>query len=131
MFFTPDWTYSTMLHKLPELTHKPFALLSAVRKSTRVKKNMHFFNKHINSGLNLYVVLICFAPVLCDCISISDLPTCAVAPVVNSFPESCNGDIACACQGQSFITSVIPLVEAACTPEELETAVSILGQLCL
>ncbi|KAI4193222.1 MAG: hypothetical protein LQ350_008421 [Teloschistes chrysophthalmus] len=54
--------------------------------------------------------------------SLTDLPTCALAPATAAFTSSnCGQDIACICKDQNFINSLRPVIERACSPEDFQS----------
>ncbi|KAI4247254.1 MAG: hypothetical protein L6R40_001597 [Gallowayella cf. fulva] len=64
--------------------------------------------------------------------SLADVPGCASAAAISSFTSSgCSvDDAACICKNQSFLASLLPLIEGACSPEELKKTVDITTKFC-
>ncbi|KAL8785615.1 MAG: hypothetical protein Q9213_003269 [Squamulea squamosa] len=54
--------------------------------------------------------------------SLSDVPACASQAALNSFTNSgCPlTDAACICKNPNYLSSLLPVVRAACSPEELQ-----------
>ncbi|KAI4179684.1 MAG: hypothetical protein LQ346_007150, partial [Caloplaca aetnensis] len=64
--------------------------------------------------------------------SLTDVPSCASGPAISSFASTgCSPtDIPCICRNQGFLTSLLPVVEAACSPEDLQKTIAFTEKLC-
>ncbi|KAL8927610.1 MAG: hypothetical protein Q9172_001320 [Xanthocarpia lactea] len=64
--------------------------------------------------------------------SLNDVPTCASQAALNSFANSgCTlGDNACICRNQDFLSSLLPVVERNCSPEEVQRTVEFTRNFC-
>ncbi|CAO1599016.1 MAG: hypothetical protein LQ349_001593 [Xanthoria aureola] len=64
--------------------------------------------------------------------SISDVPRCAYQAALDSFTGSgcAISNAACICKNQNFLDSLLPVVRAACSPEELQRTVEFTTQFC-
>ncbi|KAI4140793.1 MAG: hypothetical protein L6R39_005655, partial [Caloplaca ligustica] len=64
--------------------------------------------------------------------SLADIPTCASTAALQSFTSTgCQlTDFPCICNDQSFLTSLLPVVEAACSPEDLQKTTAFTQKLC-
>ncbi|KAL8816422.1 MAG: hypothetical protein Q9223_004562 [Gallowayella weberi] len=65
--------------------------------------------------------------------SFADVPRCASQAAINSFTNAgcALNDFPCICKNQNFLASLVPVVEKACTPEELKKTVDFTTQFCL
>ncbi|CAF9912943.1 MAG: hypothetical protein HETSPECPRED_001267 [Heterodermia speciosa] len=63
---------------------------------------------------------------------ISDLPECATQAAFSSLTSTgCQiSDIGCICKDQSFISSLLPVVEKACSPADLQKTVDFAEAFC-
>ncbi|KAL8860842.1 MAG: hypothetical protein Q9178_002872 [Gyalolechia marmorata] len=64
--------------------------------------------------------------------SLNDIPACASEAALSSFTNSgCTvGDNACICRNQDFLSSLLPVVEANCSPEEVQRTVEFTTNFC-
>ncbi|KAL8867207.1 MAG: hypothetical protein Q9174_005811, partial [Haloplaca sp. 1 TL-2023] len=64
---------------------------------------------------------------------IPNIPECATGPAVASFQESgCTdlSDFACICRNQDYISSLLPVIQEACSPEDLQATIDFTTDLC-
>jgi hypothetical protein len=63
---------------------------------------------------------------------LSNLPSCALNPAISALGSTnCGTDVKCACSDQSFIDTLAPLIQKACTGAELQQAITAAQGLCL
>ncbi|MCJ1357548.1 MAG: hypothetical protein MMC33_007544 [Icmadophila ericetorum] len=64
--------------------------------------------------------------------NLGDLPTCAQTPTLTGIASTGCGatDIQCVCKDQSFLNSLLPVLEKACDPSDVAKAVAFAEQLC-
>ncbi|KAL8917241.1 MAG: hypothetical protein Q9208_008080 [Pyrenodesmia sp. 3 TL-2023] len=64
--------------------------------------------------------------------SLTDVPSCASGPALTSFTSTgCPiTEISCICRDQGFLTGLLPVVEAACSPEDLQRTIAFTENLC-
>ncbi|KAI4123304.1 MAG: hypothetical protein LQ338_005329 [Usnochroma carphineum] len=64
--------------------------------------------------------------------SINDVPQCASTPALQAFTSTgCQlTDFSCICKDQSFITSLLPVVQKACSPEDFQKTLTFTQNLC-
>ncbi|MCJ1360575.1 MAG: hypothetical protein MMC33_010583 [Icmadophila ericetorum] len=63
---------------------------------------------------------------------LSQLPTCATTATISSLSSTgCSAsDFACICKDQSFLNSLLPLIEKACSSSDVQKTIQVAEALC-
>ncbi|KAL8671758.1 MAG: hypothetical protein Q9168_003753 [Polycauliona sp. 1 TL-2023] len=64
--------------------------------------------------------------------SLGDIPSCATEPALKAITSSgcAISDAPCICKNRSFLDGLLPVVKAACSPEELQKTIDFTTKFC-